>query len=291
LSDDGIDRALHGAVAAPHEEQVDTLFDQLIDAVRHVLALRHLVPGRVVDAVLGQDLAELGEPAAQLLLGVCHHPDGGHGDTSMSAGRFGKAGVAAVAGGCPSRAGGRESSIAARSLASATATPVLVARKANARQPSAPITLPITSVGWCIPRYRRESATKIGRAMAAIHANVRTNLDRTSEVMMSARPTYRTIDAATCPEGKLEVGGPGSRCGTVGRSRSMTNEVVTKVVTSITNAPTRNAMCAQWRPIARTTTATAATPTTAMVSPSMEPHSVIASNVAWRWRKNQRSSA
>ena len=108
---------------------------------------------------------------------------------------------------------------------------------------------------------------------------------------MSARPTYRTIDAATCPEGKLEVGGPGSRCGTVGRSRSMTNVVVTKVVTSITSAPTRNAMCAQWRPIARTTTATAATPTTAMVSPSMEPHSVIASNVASRWTKNQRSSA
>ena len=69
------------------------------------------------------------------------------------------------------------------------------------------------------------------------------------------------------------------------------NVVVTKVVTSITSAPTRNAMCAQWRPIARTTTATAATPTTAMVSPSMEPHSVIASNVAWRWTKNQRSSA
>ena len=83
---------------------------------------------------------------------------------------------------------------------------------------------------------------------------------------MSARPTFRMIDAATCPEGKLEVGGPGSRRGTVGRSRSMTNVVVTKIVTSITSAPTRNAMCAQWRPIARTTTATAAMPTTATLS-------------------------
>ena len=107
---------------------------------------------------------------------------------------------------------------------------------------------------------------------------------------MSARPTYRTIAAAVCPDGKLEVGGPASRCGTDGRSRSTRNVVVTNVVTSITSAPTRNAMCAQWRPIARMTTATAATPTTVTVSPSLEPHTVSSSNVGVRWSKNQRLS-
>ena len=39
-------------------------------------------------------------------------------------------------------------------------------------------------------------------------------------------------------------------------------------------------MCVHVRPIARITTATAAMPTTVAVSPTLEPHSVISSNVA-----------
>ena len=70
--------------------------------------------------------------------------------------------------------------------------------------------LAITSVGWCIPRYNRERATAIGRPMATNHTTTRTRMLRTSDVTMSARPTYRTIEAAVCPDGKLEVGGTAS---------------------------------------------------------------------------------
>ena len=150
--------------------------------------------------------------------------------------------------------------------------------------------LAITSVGWCIPRYNRESATATGRPTARIHASERTMVFRTSDIVMRARPTYRTMAAAACPDGKLEVGGPASRWGTAGRSRSTMNVVVTNVVTSITSAPTRNAIWAQWRPIDRMRAATAAMPTTVSVSPSLDPQTVSSSNVGVRWSKNQRSS-
>ena len=114
--------------------------EQLLDALGHVLALRDLVPGRVADAVRGQRLAELGQPAAELLGGVRDHPDGRH-RAHLDVGRL--------------RSGPRSGGLgpgwgrsrSARRLDSATATPVRVARSANARHPAAPITLAITSVG------------------------------------------------------------------------------------------------------------------------------------------------
>ena len=52
-------------------------------------------------------------------------------------------------------------------------------------------------------------ATKIGIAIATAHTIAPSHRRRTCGVRIIASPTYRTIAAAACPDGKLEVGGEG----------------------------------------------------------------------------------
>lgn len=75
-----------------------------------------------------------------------------------------------------------------------------------------------------MPRYTREHATATGisssTAIVAYRTHRRVPRRRTATRM--ARLPNSATDAPTCPEGKLEVGGAASRCGTSGRGRSTT---------------------------------------------------------------------
>ena len=90
LAGDGVEAALHRAVAAPDEDEVGALAHGLLHRGRRLPALRDLEPQRL-DALVGEDGAQLVEAAAHRLLGVAHHGDGGHRPTSsVSASRRGE---------------------------------------------------------------------------------------------------------------------------------------------------------------------------------------------------------
>jgi len=58
---------------------------------------------------------------------------------------------------------------------------------------------------------------------------------------------YSVTAAATWPDGKLDVGGAWSRCGTAGRPRSVTRVVSRKIETSETRATATNTASGQRR--------------------------------------------
>jgi hypothetical protein len=60
--------------------------------------------------------------------------------------------------------------------------------------------LPRTSVGWCSPRYMRESATRTGMATAGIR-NSHRHQPRAWPITRIAIAMYRQAVAAVCPEG------------------------------------------------------------------------------------------
>ena len=123
---DRIDATLDHAVAAPDEEQVDAVFEELRHFLRRELALRDLAPERSVDAVLFQRVPQRAQAAAELLPGMRDHADGGHQAASSAAARRSRSTV-------PSRS-------------SDTATALLVASSANSNAPHPSSTLARTSV-------------------------------------------------------------------------------------------------------------------------------------------------
>ena len=125
-SADRVDAALHHAVAAPDEEQVGAVFEELRHFLRRQLALRDLAPERSVDAVLFQRVPQRAQAAAELLPGMRDHADGGHQAASSAAARRSRSTV-------PSRS-------------SDTATALLVASSANSNAPHPSSTLARTSV-------------------------------------------------------------------------------------------------------------------------------------------------
>jgi len=89
--------------------------------------------------------------------------------------------------------------------------------------------------------------------------------------MTMARPTYSAIAAATCPEGKLDVGGAASSLGTAGRGRSTMKVVVTNTQTSRSTAKKMSPTCRHRRAIASSTMTAVPTPITVPVAPRSEP--------------------
>ena len=83
---DGVDAALHRAVAAPHEQQVDARLDELAPPASARPALGDLAPERIVDPVVGERGPQRAETVAELLLRVRDHADRGH-DASSRGGR------------------------------------------------------------------------------------------------------------------------------------------------------------------------------------------------------------
>ena len=94
-----------------------------------------------------------------------------------------------------------------------------------------------------------------------------------------------------CPDGKLEVGGESSRCGTGGRCRSMSS-VVTRKITAwpVTQIARITDSRQRWNTSRNTTTVTAVSPTIVGVSPNSVPKCVSVSPVGVRCFSSQRSS-
>ena len=72
----------------------------------------------------------------------------------------------------------------------------------------------MVSLGWCMPRYIRASATSGGMASASVQQSARRARLRKREVITRVTPTNTATDAATWPEGKLAIIGRWSRCDT-----------------------------------------------------------------------------
>ena len=102
-SGDGVEAAADHAVATPGEDQVGAGLQRALDLARCGLALGHLVPDRVVNALGIEGAAQLAEPAAERLAGV-----GDDGDLHDRC--FARSRASAAA---PARAAGEESSMIA----------------------------------------------------------------------------------------------------------------------------------------------------------------------------------
>ena len=113
-----VDAALRHAVSAPDEEVVGALLAAASDLLWRLLALRHLDPERVGNAVACERAAQFRQPALDALAGVGDHRNRAHGDAPRAARRLRRRR------GLPPR------------------------RRACRCRPAAPAA---TSVGWCMP--------------------------------------------------------------------------------------------------------------------------------------------
>ncbi len=78
----GVQGALHHAVAAPHDQQVDVLPQGLADLLGRLPALRHLEPEQLVDALVGEPACAARRARRRGSYAVGHHgdlPGGTHG--------------------------------------------------------------------------------------------------------------------------------------------------------------------------------------------------------------------
>ena len=132
-----VDAPLHHAVAAPGEDELGAILERALDLLRRLPALRHLVPDRLRDT-LSLELASKLEQAA---------PDAT----------------------CPHARPPRPSLLTPTSPPPALRVTTSVTRASKSASSSAAIPMSAprsTSVGWCMPRYIREQATKGGTASA-----------------------------------------------------------------------------------------------------------------------------
>jgi hypothetical protein len=72
---DDVDAALHHSVSAPGDDHVRARRERVPHSLRRRLALRHLVPDWIDDALARQRVPELGQAAAQGLAGMCDDRD------------------------------------------------------------------------------------------------------------------------------------------------------------------------------------------------------------------------
>src|SRR4026207_352923 len=100
-----------------------------------------------------------------------------------------------------------------------------------------------------MPRYSRDSATKIGTSTARVQNNARSTRESVSVQTMMAMLAYSTSAAAVCPDGKDEVGGATSNWGTDGRGLLIATVAARKEPTSINRPAARNAIASQRRPV------------------------------------------
>jgi hypothetical protein len=78
----------------------------------------------------------------------------------------------------------------------------------------------------------------------------------------SANPSHSAVAAPVCPEGKLDVGGAGSRCGTWGRGRLTTSVVSRNTVDCMATPAHSRRVGSQRRHTARSSSPTSSAPTT-----------------------------
>ena len=117
-----VEAALHGAVAAPGEDELGPLVEGPLHLLRRLAALRHLVPERIVDAGLLEDAPELDEPAPDRLAGVGDDGDARHRAPAVSS----------------RRASAAPATRHAKTTTTIAAMPIGTAARA--------------SIGWCMPR-------------------------------------------------------------------------------------------------------------------------------------------
>src|SRR5437773_10521325 len=119
-------------------------------------------------------------------------------------------------------------------------------------------------------------ATKTGTPTATTQTRERTNALRTWIEITIASDTHNATAAAVCPDGKLEVGGEGSKRGTLGRGRFTRNVVVRNTRTSTASAIAIAPTSRHSRRIARRVSETTPTPITVPDDPIF-----VAADVRW----------
>ena len=205
---DRVDAALHHAVAAPDHREVGLDGEAPCGPSRGLPALGHLVPPQLLDVFLGDQPAQFVEAAAECLAACA---------TTAT-----RRAVIAVT--IASRRDARAACLGRRSSRSAFGRiRTYVADAHNATK----IRLPSTSVGWCSPRYNRDTITVVGSTTAGTSISHRHHPLLRPMTRIAVAMQMHSI-AATCPDGYANVGRCGSSCATSGRGRRTTA------------APTRN---------------------------------------------------
>ena len=131
----------------------------------------------------------------------------------------------------------------------------------------------------------------IGISSPTAASSVPSQRSRVCQARIRPVPAQNAVEAAVCPDGKLEVGGESSRCGTGGRSRSMRIVVTRKISDCPTTQISRITDSRQrWKTTRKTTTVMAVQATIVIVSPNSVPMWVSVLSVGPRCFANQRST-
>src|SRR3954463_9578529 len=117
-----------------------------------------------------------------------------------------------------------------------------------------------------MPRYTRENPTRIGKITAMTTVIARANRLRVQLNTISATPTVKTVAAAVCPDGKLDVDGVEFKRGTSGRGLPIKKVTDRNTVISTTSASTNMAASPPRRAVAGKPATTAAATITGSVS-------------------------
>ena len=124
----------------------------------------------------------------------------------------------------------------------------------------------------------------IGISSPTTVISVPSQRSRVCQATISAVPAQNAVEAAVCPDGKLEVGGESSRCGTGGRSRSMRMVAIRKISDCPTTQMVRITDSRQrWKTTRKITTVIAVQATIVIVSPNSVPRWVSVFSVGVRY--------